>query len=1107
MPHPRTGELAAPLVRAGHVQIPRGQRTHRIRVIATLRLAPLAAARGETFSFAGPAQQLNVASADSKAYVARVERAQAAAVAQLHQAIPSARVQHRYRVVLDGLALSVPASRLPSLRRLSFVRRIYPSLQYTQELNRSPSVIGATQFSAATGVRGDGIKIGVVDDGIDSAHRFFDPTGFQYPPGFPKGGTKWTTPKVIVARAYPGPGSGRAGRLPIDPRESFHATHVAGIAAGDAGTDAPAGRDHPFTPGLSGVAPRAQLGNYRVFNAPTPIGNVANTPEIVKAFEDAVTDGMDIINFSGGGPQIDPINDALYETVANVAAAGVVPVISAGNDRGDFGLGTAGTPGTAPDAISVAAASNSQVFAPTLLDTAAGAPVSVQRIGFLPAGGATTPRDWLTTNQTLVDVGTLVDKQGKPVDRKLCGTGADPSGPTTPLSGKPLAGAIALVSRGDCTFVSKAGRAQAAGAIGIVVIDNRTGEANPIPIRLQVPSGMIADVDGAALRGYMATTGGRTTIRVTRDWERIETGRSGVITSFSSAGPTAFEHTLKPDVSAPGGAILSSTLKNAGGPFAVFDGTSMAAPHVSGAAALLVQRHPGWSAQQVKSALMSTAGPAWGDTARTSEASVLLEGAGLVSIPAADSPRIFSNPASLSFGDLKPAGAAVRVPMLLSVQDAGGGAGTWTVQLLAQSASTGASLELPPLITVPPGGATEVSVAARAASGAVSGDNYGFVILRQGAVTRRIPYAFFVSQPQLPRQGAPRQLKRLQVGTTRYGASSVDTYRFPGSPFGPPPSYTGPQMHEDGAERTYVMRIDEPVVNFGAAIEASSAGSLVDPWLLGSLDENDVEGYAGTPVNVNSFTLNYQLDVGAAGAVFPRPKTYYVSVDSPKTQGRLLGGRYLLRSWVDDVRPPAVTLVTRRVAAGRPAIIVRTHDPEPVPRSASGVDPTSLVLAYRGVLVAAAAYDAASGTAVFLLPREAPPILARRTRAIILAADYQESKNVTTPGGAVLPNTTFRNVSIRGTAGPAATWLFPRRRQCVPKRTRLVVAASATTRIRSVRFLDGRQPIATVRRASEGIYATTWSTTFERHGRHLLRAVVNARNGDFTAERVVRVCR
>jgi hypothetical protein len=217
-------ELNIPRVRAGHVVIPRGQHSRRVRVIATLRLPPLASARGHTFSFAGAAQPLNVTSPSSKAYVARIEAAQRQAVAQLHQAIPAARVQHRYEVVLDGLAVSVPAAKLPTLRRLGFVNRIYPSLQYSQRLNRSPGVIGATNFSAATGARGDGVKIGVVDDGIDSANRFFDPTGFQYPVGFPKGGIKWTTPKVIVARAYPGPGSGRAGRLPIDQRASFHAT-------------------------------------------------------------------------------------------------------------------------------------------------------------------------------------------------------------------------------------------------------------------------------------------------------------------------------------------------------------------------------------------------------------------------------------------------------------------------------------------------------------------------------------------------------------------------------------------------------------------------------------------------------------------------------------------------------------------------------------------------------------------------------------------------------------------------------------------------------------------------------------------------------------------
>ena len=151
-----------------------------------------------------------------------------------------------------------------------------------------------------------------------------------------------------------------------------------------------------------------------------------------------------------------------------------------------------------------------------------------------------------------------------------------------------------------------------------MLVDNRFGEANFIPVDLGFPAGMISDLDGANLRAYLATQGGRSTFRASAvsDPKEIDTGRSGIITSFSSAGPTNFDHKLKPDVAAPGGQILSSTLTEfAGEPFAVFDGTSMAAPHVSGAAALLLQQHPGWSPQQVKSALMTSAQPAWGDTA------------------------------------------------------------------------------------------------------------------------------------------------------------------------------------------------------------------------------------------------------------------------------------------------------------------------------------------------------------------------------------------------------------------------------------------------------------------------------------------------------------
>src|SRR5689334_23392918 len=92
----------------------------------------------------------------------------------------------------------------------------------------------------------------------------------------------------------------------------------------------------------------SDLGYYRVFTVPTPLGRVADTPEIVAAFEAAVKDGMDVINFSGGGPEVEPSNDALVAAVHAVAAAGVVPVIAAGNDRDDFGVGSVGSPGSAP---------------------------------------------------------------------------------------------------------------------------------------------------------------------------------------------------------------------------------------------------------------------------------------------------------------------------------------------------------------------------------------------------------------------------------------------------------------------------------------------------------------------------------------------------------------------------------------------------------------------------------------------------------------------------------------------------------------------------------------------------------------------------------------
>jgi minor extracellular serine protease Vpr len=1094
-------EAAQPRVRAGVLRIPAAKERGWTRVIVRLAAPPLAAWTSDRSTLsASRTHHLDVGSASSKAYLAHLARLQSAAAAQVRATIPSARIQGRFSILLDGLTVRLPAKSLPKLLGVHAVTKIYPNLSYYSTMDRGPSVIKATELQAATGDKGQGLKIAVVDTGVDPASPFLASAGFTYPAGFPRGDTKLTTAKVIVARSFPGPVRDKLSVKAFDPSEP-HGTHVSGIAAGDEGTNAPAGPDHPATSGLAGVAPHAWIGNYRVFTVPTPLGHQANTPEIVTAFEAAVADGMNVINFSGGGPQTDPANDALYETIRNVALAGVVPVIAAGNDREDFGLGTTGSPGTAPDAIAVAATSNNHVFAPAL--GVVNGPPSLGAIPLQSAGGEKLPGAWSTLDQTIVDVTSIMGTDGKPVESHLCGSPTDPNTSLGTLPKGSAAGKILLADRGSCTFISKAERAYLAGASGLILIDNRFGEANPIPIRMPVAGGMISDLDGKLLRAYLAAHGGRAAIRVTSGIQEIQTGRGGIITSFSSAGPTDFGHMLKPDISAPGLDVLSSTPPlTTGSTFSVFAGTSMATPHIAGAAALLLQRHPGWTPYQVKSALMSTAGHAWGDTARTQEAPVLLGGAGLANALAADDPKLFTDPQSLSFQRLDVSAAAQRKSMLLTVLDAGNGAGNWTVSLAPQSQTTGVQIDVPGNVALPSGGDVAIPVVVRAAANAGLGENYGFVVLSGNGVQRRIPYAFIVERPAL--RNAPFvALKKLQVGDTAVGTNLVSTYCCPAAPFGPPPDYTGATMNQDGAEHLYSVDITEPIVNFGVSVLASTPGALIDPFVLGSKNENDVQGYAGIPTDVNALTFDANIDVGAAGVQFPRLQRFYVSVDSradPFTN-KSQKGKYLLNGWIDDLTPPSVRVLTTRVTAGRPLIVAQAVD------AGAGVDPLSLVINYNKALVAASAYDPFTGLIVFGIPTAAPKFKAGTTRMIMMASDYQEAKNINTVGNDIYPNSTFKLSKLTVVNGPTVTWIEPPARACAFKSDRLVVVADSTKRVKQVAFSDNGKRIS-VDKAGPGVYGVSWNTSKLKKGRHkLLATVTDAAGRKAAAGRVVRVCK
>lgn len=1091
-------------------RLARGSQPPRIRVIVTLAEPPLAAAfSARSIGPLGPNRRLNLATPFARSYLAGLRAAQARAMAEVREAIPEAVVTRRYRVLLNGFAVSVPYAELPRLLELDVVERVYPSRRYTLSLNRGPAVIGAPQFRGLSGATGAGVKVAVVDDGVDHEHPFLRPDGLSYPPGYPKGPSGSTTPKVIVARGFAGPGANSA---PLDRDKSFHGTHVAGIIAG-VKTDVPAGRPgvcveaqggcHPAVAGLEGVAPRAHIGNYRVFNVPLPLGGccVANTPEIVAAFEAAVRDGMDVINFSGGGPQADPRTDGLMPAIANVVRAGVVPVISAGNDRDFFGLGTAGSPATSPDAISVGSVVNSHVFGPSFT---VAAPAGLPRIAFAPSEAV--PPAWINADQRLVDVGSIGG-----ASRLLCG-----DGPALPAGS--LRGAIALVSRGGCPYDEKARRAREAGAIGMVIAENRAGDPTFALFR-SLPGGVISEGDGARLRAATAGSGGVATVRFTRQTLEVPTSWTGVPSSFSAAGLTPFGHALKPDVMAPGSQILSSVLPEfAGDEYAVLDGTSFSAPHVAGAAALLLQRHPTWTPTQVKSALMSTAGPAYDDSQQTREAPVLVQGAGLVRVAAADRPLIFTDPQSLSFGYLSALGGATSKAIPVTVSDAGDGAGTWIAEVRPQVASTGASVEAAP-VTIGPGGSAIVQVVARATAGAAAGDNYGFLVLRRGGDVRRIPYAFSVTRSGLV-GATTTPLRATQRGDTRSGDDRARAYRWPTSPFAVLGVFgVDPSVSDDGREQVYHLDLPRQAVNAGVVVtrpaprlNASltslfSSNAPIHPWFLGALDENTVLGYAGIPVNVNSQMPDFLYSIGASGGVFLPAGRYFVSVDSGRDPftGRSLAGPYTLRSWVNDVRPPRVELLTRTVSSGRPTIAARVTDAK------SGVDPLSLQLFFGrelGSSVRATTYDAASGIATFSIPREARPLEPGGQFMRIVASDWQEAKNIDTESESPMPNTRFLGIRVEAVDRPAVTWLVPRAGACVAARQRLQVVATSSAVLSSVGFFDGSRQIGRVRRNVAGVYELTWRTGAARKGPHVLRAVASdIRGRESEASLPVRVCR
>jgi minor extracellular serine protease Vpr len=546
---------------------------------------------------------------------------------------PRARVTSEYDVSLNAVAVELNGTALQTIAAAPMVLRAEYNGLYHPTLSESYKIINAMDaWNAAGGrsVAGAGIKIGDIDTGIDETHPFFDPTGFSYPSGFPKCDAadsnshhqdqdcKYVSPKVIVAKVF----YNKAHQQGLDAQAiQDHGTHTAGIAAGVTGQTAVV--NSVSIDDMSGIAPGAWLGNYNVFP-----GDVldARSEDILNAVDAAVADGMDVLNLSLGG-SFHGNNDLLAIGLDNAVDAGVVVAVAAGNSGP--GAGTLESPGRARKVITVGASTNQHFV---------GQPLTYPEGGGTTIGAAVGDFDPLPTASF-----DLFDTQSDGC------AGVDPG-----ASGK-----LAIIDRGVCTFSQKVANAKAAGAVGVLVINNVAGDPTAMGRTAgfddDLPAVMIGKNEGAALRAS-----GETTASAMETFQEFITEENrDILAGFSSQGPTNVDFAVKPDLTSVGVNVLSSITcvgKPAGCPgdgsgWAFFSGTSMSTPHIAGSAAVLKNLHSDWSPAQIKSALVNHADLVVRDAATgLHDIGPTAQGAGRENLSVAADATSWMDPVSASFG-------------------------------------------------------------------------------------------------------------------------------------------------------------------------------------------------------------------------------------------------------------------------------------------------------------------------------------------------------------------------------------------------------------------------------------------------------------------------
>jgi minor extracellular serine protease Vpr len=547
---------------------------------------------------------------------------------------PRAKVTSEYDISLNAVAVQLNGTPLATIKAAPMVQSAEYNALYQPNLSQSYQIINATGAWTEAGGRanaGTSIKIGDIDGGIEETHPFFDPTGFSYPSGFPKcdaedsdshqpdQNCRHVTPKVIVAKVF----FNKAQQQGLDATAvEGHGTHTAGIAAGVTGKTAVV--NGVSIDDMSGIAPGAWLGNYNVF--PDHVNESrhgARSEDILNAVEAAISDGMDVLNLSLGGG-FHGNNDLLSIGLDNAVDAGVVVAVAAGNSGP--GAGTIESPGRARKVITVGASTNRHFVGQPFTYPASGGTTIGAAVGDFPP--LPTSSFGLYFNTELI----------------AC-TSVDPG----------ASGNVVVVNRGGCTFSTKVRNAIAAGAIGVVVINNVAGDPTAMAKDGgggdNLPAVMIGKNEGAALRAANPPDAS-----AVATFQEFITPNQDILAGFSSQGPTLVDLAAKPDVTSVGVNVLSSCVETdpidcGEAPWAFLSGTSMSTPHIAGSAAVLLQLHNDWTPAQIKSALVNRADLVVKDSITgTHDVGPTAQGTGRENLSVAADATTWMDPSAASFG-------------------------------------------------------------------------------------------------------------------------------------------------------------------------------------------------------------------------------------------------------------------------------------------------------------------------------------------------------------------------------------------------------------------------------------------------------------------------